>query len=202
PAVATREAPLENRTALCLAPQLPPRGHPLGATRRELPGHGAARLCPALAPGIYEIAFSFAQVIPLISNVEDDVVACFQHGGGVPYSSYKRFPEVMRELSTPTFDTLLVDKILPLVPGLVESLRQGIDVLEVGCGSGRAINVMARGFRGSRVFGYDLIREQIVAANAEAAAWGLSNARFEVKDVSTLDEKAHYDLVTAFDTVH
>jgi len=39
PAVATREAPLENRTALCLAPQLPPRGHPLGATRRELPGH-------------------------------------------------------------------------------------------------------------------------------------------------------------------
>src|SRR3954454_8391906 len=56
PAVATREAPLENRTALCLAPQLPPRGHPLGATRRELPGHGAARLCPDLAPGIYEIA--------------------------------------------------------------------------------------------------------------------------------------------------
>src|SRR6476660_2026493 len=58
PAVATREAPLENRTALCLAPQLPPRGHPLGATRRELPGHGAARLCPDLAPGIYEIASS------------------------------------------------------------------------------------------------------------------------------------------------
>src|SRR6476660_7127327 len=56
PAVATREAPLENRTALCLAPTLPPRGHPLGATRRELPGHGAARLCPDLAPGIYEIA--------------------------------------------------------------------------------------------------------------------------------------------------
>src|SRR5437763_9816826 len=25
-----REAPLENRTALCLATQLPPRGHPLG----------------------------------------------------------------------------------------------------------------------------------------------------------------------------
>jgi hypothetical protein len=56
PAVATREAPLENRTALCLAPQLPPRGHPLGATRRELLGHGAARLCPDVAPGIYEIA--------------------------------------------------------------------------------------------------------------------------------------------------
>ena len=145
---------------------------------------------------------SFAQVIPLISNVEDEVVACFQQGGGVPYSSFRRFPEVMRELSAPMCDTLLVNKILPLVPGLVESLRQGIEVLEVGCGSGRAINVMAKAFPSSRFVGYDLIREQIAAANAEAADWGLSNARFEVKDVSTLEEKAHYDFVTAFDTVH
>jgi SAM-dependent methyltransferases len=145
---------------------------------------------------------SFAQLIPLISNVEDEVVACFQKGGGVPYSSFRRFPEVMRELSAPTFDTLLVDKILPLVPGLVESLRRGIEVLEVGCGSGRAINVMAKAFPSSRFVGYDLIREQINAANAEAADWGLSNARFDVRDVSTLEQKEHYDLVTAFDTVH
>ena len=145
---------------------------------------------------------SFAQLIPLISNVEDEVVACFQQGGGVPYSSFRRFPEVMRELSAPTFDTLLVDKILPLVPGLVESLRQGIEVLEVGCGSGRAINVMAKAFPSSRFVGYDLIREQINAANAEAADWGLSNARFDLRDVSTLEQKEHYDLVTAFDTVH
>lgn len=144
----------------------------------------------------------FAQLIPLISNVEDEVVACFQNGGGVPYSSFRRFPEVMRELSAPTFDTLLVDKILPLVPGLVESLRQGIEVLEVGCGSGRAINVMAKAFPSSRFVGYDLIGEQISAANAEAADWGLSNARFDVRDVSTLEQKEHYDLVTAFDTVH
>ena len=145
---------------------------------------------------------SFAQVVPLMSNVEDEVVACFRQGGGVPYSSFKRFPEVMRELSAPTFDTLLVDKILPLAPGLVESLRQGIAVLEAGCGSGRAINVMARAFPSSRFVGYDLIRDQINAANAEAADWGLSNARFDVRDVSTLDQKEQYDLVTAFDTVH
>jgi hypothetical protein len=30
---------------------------PAGATRRELPGHGAARLCPDLAPGIYKPDF-------------------------------------------------------------------------------------------------------------------------------------------------
>ena len=144
----------------------------------------------------------FAQVMPLISNVEDEVVACFKNGGGVPYSSYKRFPDVMRELSRPTFDTLLVDKILPLRPGLVASLEKGIDVLEVGCGSGRAINVIAKAFPNSRFVGYDLIPRQIDMAAEEAAAWGLQNARFEVKDVSTLAQRGHFDLVMAFDTVH
>lgn len=72
----------------------------------------------------------------------------------------------------------------------------------MGCGSGRAINVMAKAFPSSRFVGYDLIREQINAADAEAADWGLSNAKFDVRDVSTLEQKDHYDLVTAFDTVH
>jgi SAM-dependent methyltransferase len=171
------------------------------------PDSGKYRLPPEHAAFLTKAAqtnniASFAQMIPLMSTVEDDVVACFKRGGGVPYSAYRRFPEVMRELSGPTFDTLLVDKILPLVPGLVGSLQQGIDVLEVGCGSGRAINVMARAFPHSRFVGYDLIDEQIAAARAEASDWRLSNARFEEKDVSTLEERSHYDLVTAFDTVH
>jgi SAM-dependent methyltransferase len=145
---------------------------------------------------------TFAQVIPLICSVEDEVVACFKEGGGVPYSAFNRFPEVMRELSAPTFDTLLVQKILPLQPGLVASLERGIDVLEVGCGSGHAINVMAKAFPRSRFVGYDLIPDQISAARAEAAVWGLANARFDVQDVSTLNERELYDLATAFDTVH
>ncbi len=97
---------------------------------------------------------------------------------------------------------MLVDKILPLVSGLVDSLVNGIDVLEVGCGSGRAINVMAKAFPNSRFVGYDLIPEQIDTANAEAADQGLSNVRFEVKDVSTLEQTGHFDMVMAFDTVH
>jgi hypothetical protein len=145
---------------------------------------------------------SFAQLVPLISLVEDDIVSCFRAGGGVPYSAFKRFPEVMRELSAPTVETLLVEKILPLQPGLVDSLNDGIDVLEVGCGSGHAINVMARAFPASRFVGYDLLPAQINAAAAEASAWGLSNAQFEARDVATLPQKDYFDLITAFDTVH
>ena len=145
---------------------------------------------------------SFAQLIPLISNVEDPIVDCFRRGGGVPYSAFHRFAEVMRELSAPTCDTLLVQKILPLAPGLVEALRRGIDVLEVGCGSGQALNVMAKAFPQSRFTGYDLLPDQIAAAQAQAAERGIANVRFAVQDVAVMPHDGGYDLITAFDTVH
>ena len=165
----------------------------------HLPPEHAAFLTPAAQTN--NIA-NFAQLIPLIGNVEDEIVECFRNGGGVPYSSFKRFPEVMRELSAPTFDVLLISKILPLVPGLVEALAAGLDVLEVGCGSGRALNVMAAAFPHSRFIGYDLLPEQIATAKAEAIERGLSNVSFEVKDVSALEHPRQFHLVMAFDTVH
>jgi DNA-binding IclR family transcriptional regulator len=41
----------------------------------------------------YNFAASM-QWIPVLSQVEDEIVNCFNKGGGVPYSSYKRFHEV------------------------------------------------------------------------------------------------------------
>ena len=145
---------------------------------------------------------SAAQTISVMCSVEDEIVECFRSGGGVPYSSYNRFPEVMRELSAPTFDNLLVDKLLPLAPGLVDSFGRGIDVLEVGCGSGRALNVMAKAFPNSRFVGYDFIQGQVDAARSEAETAGLSNVRFAGQDVAAMTEASAYDLVVAFDTVH
>ena len=80
---------------------------------------------------------AFAQYIPLMGTVEDQVVACFKSGGGVPYSAYGRFHEVMAEDSGQTVVAALMDSILPLVPGLMEELEGGIEVLDVGCGAGR-----------------------------------------------------------------
>ena len=47
---------------------------------------------------IYNFSASM-QWIPILSQVEDEIVECFKKGGGVPYSSYKRFHEVMAEES-------------------------------------------------------------------------------------------------------
>ncbi len=108
----------------------------------------------------------------------------------------------MAEMSADVFDATLIDVALPLAPGLVERLQSGIDVADVGCGQGHAINVMAKAFPKSRFIGYDFSEQGIAAGKAEAKAWGLTNADFEVKDAATLDGSRNFDLITAFDVVH
>lgn len=171
---------------------------PENATYR-LPQEHAAFLTRAASPD--NIA-AFAQYIPLLGSVEDGIVESFKNGGGVPYSAFPRFHEVMAEDSGQTVLPALTDHILPLVPDLTERLEKGIDVLDVGCGSGRALNLMARTFPNSRFLGYDLSEEAIAHARADAQEHGITNARFEVKDAATLDEEASYDLITTFDAVH
>lgn len=144
----------------------------------------------------------FAQFIPLLGTVEEQIIDCFYKGGGVPYSEFKRFHAVMAEDSGQTTVSALFDHVLPLIPGLTEALQQGIDVLDVGCGSGRALHKLAQAFPKSRFTGYDFSGEAIANANAAAQLHKLSNIQFEVKDAATLAECERYDLVTTFDAVH
>jgi 2-polyprenyl-3-methyl-5-hydroxy-6-metoxy-1,4-benzoquinol methylase len=165
----------------------------------HLPQEHAAFLTRAASPNNIAVTTQF---IPLLGSVEDGIVESFEHGGGLPYSAFPRFHEVMAEDSGQTVLPALTDHILPLVPGLAERLEEGIDVLDVGCGSGRALNLMARKFPNSRFLGYDFSKEAIAHAHAEAGEHGTTNVRFEVKDVAALDEEASYDLITTFDAVH
>jgi ubiquinone/menaquinone biosynthesis C-methylase UbiE len=108
----------------------------------------------------------------------------------------------MAEESTQVVDSNLLQVTLPLVPELVKRLRAGIDVADIGCGSGHALNMMAQAFPRSRFTGYDFSQEGITAAQAEARQLGLTNTRFEVRDVSRLDILDHYNFITAFDSIH
>lgn len=165
----------------------------------SLPAEHAAFLTRAASPN--NIA-AFTQYIPLLGTVEDQIIECFYRGGGVPYSEYKRFHQVMAEDSGQTVVAALNEWILPLVPGLVDRLQTGIDVLDVGCGSGRALNLMAETFPNSQFKGYDFSEEGIATAQAEARNRGLTNIQFHVKDAATLDDIEHYDLITTFDAIH
>jgi SAM-dependent methyltransferase len=142
------------------------------------------------------------QYVACMGKVEQGIIECFRKGGGLPYSAYERFHHIMREDSAQTFDETLIPRTIPALPGLADRLAAGIDVLDVGCGSGHAINLMAREFPRSRFTGYDLSPEAIEAARREAAAWHLENVRFQVQDVAALSESSAFALITAFDTIH
>jgi ubiquinone/menaquinone biosynthesis C-methylase UbiE len=147
----------------------------------------------------------FAQYIALLGGVEDDVVECFRKGGGVPYERYGRFHELMAEDSGQSVLSSLESHILPLVPGLVDQLSQGIRVLDVGCGRGRTMIRLAELFPRSRFVGLDLSADAIADARNEASARGLRNIEFTAADASDLDAKAPpaaFDFVTTFDAVH
>jgi len=144
----------------------------------------------------------FASLVPQLAEVEERVIQAFQHGGGVPYSEYPRFQRTMAETSGQIFDATLIDVTLKLAPGVTERLASGIDVADIACGSGHAINLMAQTFPASRFSGYDFSPEGIAAGRAEAAALGLANARFIEQDVAELDATDAFDFVTIFDAIH
>lgn len=165
----------------------------------RLPPEHAASLTRAASPANLAVT---SQFIPMLGAVEDQIVACFRNGGGVPYAAYGRFHEVMAEESAQTVLAVLVDHILPLVPGIIERLQRGIDVIDVGCGSGRAILLLAERFPKSRFTGADFSAEGIARANGEAARRGLDNVRFVQEDAARMADDAAYDLALTFDAIH
>jgi len=168
-------------------------------SRYRLPPEHAAFL--TRDSGIDNMAV-FTQYISLLGDVEQKIIECFRKGGGVPYSAFPRFQQLQAEDTARVFDARLIDQIVPLVGGLGERLRAGIDVLDVGCGQGHAINLMARNFPNSRFTGYDISKEGIQAAREEAKQIGLTNVKFEVNDIASINDHEKYDLITAFDVIH
>jgi len=165
--------------------RLPPE-HSAAITREAGLGNMASRMC----------------YVGYLGEVEEDVVTAFRKGGGVPYSRYPRFLDQLASNTAAGFEANLLSVTVPLVDGLEERLRQGIDVLDVGCGHGHAINLMARAYPASRFLGVDVAAQSIDGGRAEAASWGLRNARFEVRDAAALGERENFDFITTFDAIH
>ena len=162
-----------------------------------LPHEHASSLTRAAGPN--NIAFMATGVAPF-ADLEDDVLAALRDGGGVSWRRMERLQGWQSELSEGYYHHAL-DAVLALEPELVQRLREGIDVLDVGCGYGHAALRIADAFPASRVVGFDLADKSIAAARAEAHRLALRNVRFEQRDAAALEPGA-FDLVLALDVVH
>lgn len=170
-------------------------------------GHGTYHLPPehagllTRASGPLNLT-TYCQYISLLGQVEDEVVEAFRTGGGVPYDRFPRFQALMAESSGQRLAGALIPQVVPLLPDGEARLAAGIDVVDVGCGSGRALNLLARTFPNSRFTGYDIAEGAIERARTEAAEHGTGNIEFVVRDAAALEERDRFDLAFSFDAIH
>jgi ubiquinone/menaquinone biosynthesis C-methylase UbiE len=165
----------------------------------HLPAEHAAFLTRAAGPDNFATLFQF---IPVLAGVEDKLLECFENGGGVPYEKFHRFHEVMAEESGQNFKNNMITKVLPLLDQGIEQLEKGIQVLDIGCGSGTAINTLARVFPKSNFVGIDICEAPLEQAKKDAEALGLTNVGYVVQDAAKVDFKTRFELITTFDAIH
>ena len=151
----------------------------------------------------------YTQEIPLLTSCAmEAVVEGFSSGDGVTYDHYPKFQSFMSQLADAKHRQVLVDKFLPSVDGgrIIEGLKSGIRVCDLGCAQGVALMLMAEAFPQSRFTGIDISPEAIEAGRSQAAKQQLANLDFVTMDASILkdnpDLKDSFDYVTAFDAVH
>lgn len=144
---------------------------------------------------------SLARMMSGMGSVETELLEAFRNGGGLKYEAYEGFHEAMSELGDPVRELALA-RLSSLSHLLVQRLKAGIEVLDLGCGRGFVPITMAQRYPRSRFVGYDFSEENIEYANQRVAELGLENVRFELRDAATFEDSGQYGLITTFDAIH
>ncbi len=130
------------------------------------------------------------------------VVVAIRDGGGIRSDEFQAALGMTAErVNVPMYRAYLLDEWIGGHPALRDALEHGMDVAEVGPGSGTALRILASAFPASRFTGYDIDAATVADARAVASAAGVANLSFEVVDGGSMPPGA-YDLVCMFDAFH
>src|SRR6202051_137617 len=99
------------------------------------------------------------------------------------------------------YNANLITSWLPALDGVVEKLKVGAMVADVGCGHGASAVLMAKTYSNAEIIGYDYHADSIRTARERAAAAGVTNVQFEVADAVSYRGEA-FDLIAFFDCLH
>ena len=166
----------------------------------RLPDEHALVLADDTSPVFLAGAF---ETIAASYSDHDAVVDAFRTGAGISWRDHdhRLFSGVVR-LFRPGYAAHLVQAWLPALDGVVDKLRAGASVADVGCGLGASTVIMAQAFDRSTFVGIDDHAASIEAAREAAAAAGVQQrTRFDVASAKSLHGNG-YDLVCLFDALH
>jgi SAM-dependent methyltransferase len=142
----------------------------------------------------------------LISSVYKDrgkIAEAFRTGKGIGWHEHHNDLFIgTHKFFRPSYLANLVSSWLPSLDGVVQKLKNGALVADVGCGYGASTAIMAKAFPKSKFYGYDYHLESIEWAKNVAVTEGVSgNTTFEVALAKDYPRK-NFDLVTFFDCLH
>ena len=172
---------------------------PVGGTYM-LPPEQAVALAdessPAFLPGFFQIALGAVIDSPRITEAarSGEGVGWHEHNHDV-YDGCERF-------FRPGYNASLIPSWLPALDGVVEKLRSGAKVADIGCGHGSSTILMAQAFPSCTFVGSDYHEGSIQTAIERAREAGVSDrVRFQTAAAAS-DHGEGYDLVTMFDCLH
>ncbi|WP_241386864.1 class I SAM-dependent methyltransferase [Rhodococcus sp. CH91] len=141
----------------------------------------------------------------LISSVYKDrrrITDRIRNGDG--FGWHEHDPELFigtEQFFRPGYRANLVDAWLPALDGVVDTLRAGATVADVGCGHGVSTTILAQAFPESTVRGFDYHDASIARARELAAEEGVGNVSFDVASAADFPGEG-YELICYFDCLH
>jgi 2-polyprenyl-3-methyl-5-hydroxy-6-metoxy-1,4-benzoquinol methylase len=134
---------------------------------------------------------------------EDQIVETFRSGEGLGWHEHNHRMFCGTEIFFRTgYRAHLVSEWLPALDGVIERLKRGARVADIGCGHGASTILMAQAFPKSTFIGMDYHDESIATARKRAAEQRVAgNIAFEVK-AATEFVGHDFDLICFMDCLH
>jgi SAM-dependent methyltransferase len=133
----------------------------------------------------------------------DTLQDAFRSGRGISWN--EQGVEVWRGTDAfyrPGYEASLVHEWVPALDGVVQRLRAGAQVADIGTGYGSAPIILAHAFPDIRVTGFDDHAASVQAARQAAVQAEVADrVDFEVSDAASFPGSG-YDLVTTMDALH
>ena len=172
-----------------------------GDDRFELTAEQAA----VLADEENSILFSAGgfENIPSIGFTLEPLKESFKTGIGLPYDAQgESGNHAVARMFAPWFRHMLVPMILPALDGVVDELKAGAKVADVGCGAGIALITMAKEFPSSDFHGYEISKHALALAEKNKSEAGVTNVTFHDVAGEELPDDGSFDFITTFDCIH
>ncbi|PMZ05422.1 SAM-dependent methyltransferase [Pseudomonas sp. FW306-02-F04-BA] len=144
-----------------------------------------------------------AAVIASFYHDKDKLIAAMRGNGALAWGDHHScmFKGTER-FFRPGYRAHLVGEWLPALEGVVDKLKAGAKVADVGCGHGASTVVMAKAFPASNFVGFDYHAPSITTATQRAEEGGVADSARFVQSTAKNFPGNDYDLICYFDCLH